>query len=563
MAFIDKKNDDLQNDTELDPIDEILKRINEKRITLPGQDVEETEQDETNPKEPAKEESPKEEPAKEELNTEDTASEDSMPGEPVLDKKAEELSPSGEPDEESDEDEPEEKDNEEEASEEVEENCRCIRCGKRRRDESVSPDYEYCAKCREEMRNAPMSWKGIVCAFCIIIIAGMALLLGANSAVIALPVTEARDYEISHRLNDALDSYTDAQTSADGFNANYKNPFYVCGTKTFVKKMQVTAEASGPLAVGNTLSKAPVKNALNFKSPWQKTLKQYSDAFAVYNTTNTALEPILSEYQNSKASEIPYDKVISQLDALKTGKDAKKYALYIIEFYKASVAERAEKDPEVQLKFLLEVKKLAPKESWLYNAYLADCYQRMKKYDNEIATCNEMIAVNTNDLSAYSLKARALCSQKDFKAALAVCGEAEKNNTSSAALYALKTEVYRRSDNLKEAAAVCEEAIQKNLLSTELYRQQAIVYLLQGNKKAAYGAVYNAYNSAYTNQDITLPLMNTIALCASLAGEKDMYNETVKTLKQYDYELADSVTKCIKGTITPKEIFITGEGDVL
>ena len=138
-----------------------------------------------------------------------------------------------------------------------------------------------------------------------------------------------------------------------------------------------------------------------------------------------------------------------------------------------------------------------------------------------------------------------------------------KYNPANAAGYALNAEIYRRKGDVETAAAVCAEGIAGSEGSTELFRQQAIVLLLKDDIKGAYDAVNNAYNSAYYNQDTTIELINTVALCASLAGETEMFTETVGFIEQNGFKLADNVAQIIAGTKTVQEVFIGGKGDVL
>jgi len=529
LAFIDKKNDEFGTGDDIDPVDEILKRINENQIEM---------------HEAA-------EPAAQETAAEETAQANEVPADAVND---EEQDDTGYEDE-----------DEEEIADESE---RCARCGKRRRDTSVAEDYEFCAKCRQGMLAAPLKWQGFVAAVCAIIIAGAAVVFWAFTAVIALPVFEAGGFfgagglVAEKRLDDALGSYYQAQTEADTLNTQFKmKNLFTPGTKTFVKEMKVTALASGPLSVGQTLS--TIKNEKIYKNIWFKELKPYNEMFAKFNATQAVVGPIVQAYQETEPADVPYDDLVAQLEALKTGPDAAKYELYFIEYYKTYAAVLANKGAETELMHMLAVKELAPQEKWLYNLYLADCYKRLERYDDMIAVCDDIIADNTNSVQAYSLKARAYCTKDDYDKALAVSAEMAKYNPANAAGYALNAEIYRRKGDVETAAAVCAEGLAGSDGSTELFRQQAIVLLLKDDIKGAYDAVNSAYNSAYYNQDTTIELINTVALCASLAGETEMFTETVNFIEQNGFKLADNVAQIIAGTKTAREVFIGGKGDVL
>ncbi len=535
MAFIDKKNDDFGTDSELDPVDEILRQINEKKINMLDADAGQV----------------SDEGAQTIPSTDETGEKEDITEEPGKDTDEVTDEVTGGEAEEDTEDVPED------------ENDRCIRCGKRRRDTSISQDYEYCSKCRLAMLKAPLKWQGFVAAIALIFVAGIAFAISACTAVVALPVTKADEYASQKRMSDALTSYTDAQTQADTLNTQFNmTNLFTPGTKTFVKQMEATATASSPLSVGQTLSTA-INNEKAYKSIWLKSLKPYSDMYTKFKNTQAAVEPLVADYQSAKAADVPYDELVAKMEALKTGPDADKYFDYFIEYYKCYVAVLADKGAETELMHMLEVKRLAPQASWLYNYYLVDCYKRLERYDEMIAVCDEVIAANANSVEAYSLKARAYCSTGSFDKAFAVCDDMDKTNDTSAAAFALKAEIYRRSGDIETSVSLCDQGITGTEGSTELYRQQAISLLLKDDKAGAYEAATNAYNSAYYNQDTTLELMNTVALCASLAGETEKYNETVSALTSNGYSLSESVTQIIDGTKTVQDIFISGKGDVL
>ena len=518
MGFMDDKRDGLDTDSELDPTDEILKRINENEVDLPGDPQAQSNQEETV----------------------ETVVEEAIEDAEIVESETEDL---------------------EDIADESE---RCERCGKRRRDTSIAEDYEFCARCRGEMLVTPLKWQGFVAAVSAIIIAGIAVVVAAFTSVVALPVVEAKGFERDNRLSDALSSYYMAQDEAGKLNEqlNMENLFTI-GTKTFVNQMLLTAKVQSPLSVGQMLGTA-IKNEKSYKNLWLRKLKPYSEILTRFQNTQEAVQPIVADYQESDPKDVPYDEMIAELEAMKTGADAAKYEAYFIEYYKTYVAVLADKGPQVELDHMLAVKKLAPKETWLFNLYIADCYNRLEKYDDMIAVCDEIVAENANSVQAYSLKARVHCTRGEFDKAIAVSEQMDKYNPNNPAGFALAAEIYRRKGDVEKAASICAEGLEKVPGGgTELYRQQAIVLLLKGDKKAAYEAANSAYNSAYYNQDTTLELINTVALCASLAEETEMYEESINFLKENDVELADNVVQIIAGTKTLQDVFIGGKGDVL
>jgi hypothetical protein len=178
-------------------------------------------------------------------------------------------------------------------------------------------------------------------------------------------------------------------------------------------------------------------------------------------------------------------------------------------------------------------------------------------------------------------------SQNNIAQALSVSEEFGKDNAGSAKLYALNTSIYRLSGDVQKALSISEEgaaalkqlneitvsqttaesekqdAAAKLQGSTEFYRQQAIVQLLNKDTKKAFETAQLAYDSSQNYQDTTLELVNTYALCASLASETQAFSSVVDMLNQYGYSLADNVTQIIAGTKTVQDVFVGGKGDVL
>jgi len=379
--------------------------------------------------------------------------------------------------------------------------------------------------------------------------------------------------------------------------------FYTTGTRTYVDKMLASIQNDGFSAAGDSLVNA-YDSAGMLRWPWLSKLQGFYEFYKSFGVdTRAVVSELFQPYQSAEPKDIPFDTLTKDLDALKTGKDAAKHKDYVVEYYKFVIASYSGKKDDELLKLLLNVKKMAPDKPWLYDYDIAYFSINLKKYDDAMKIFDEGIARNRNSLYSYYYKIVVLNKQEKYDAAFRVCEDYKKYNKdedaygfmkaeiySSKALslvddkkfdealkvskdltaavpdspkiFTLNAEIYRRKNDLKSAKKACDDGIKAGG-STELYRQQAILFLLEGKIKDAYEAGETAYQFAYNNGDVTPELFMTVALCASLANEKDTYDYSVTQLSQRGYELSDSVKKCIAGDIKPADIFINGEGDVL
>jgi len=555
LALIDKNNDDNSAGEGLDPAEEIMKRISEVRADS-------------------------DEGVTEYLGEEeevDPVSDDKETGEcldPVCDDKE-----TGELLDTSD----ETGDDTEKSKEDSEDKDLCVRCNVRRRDTSIAEDYEYCSRCRKDMLKVPLKWYSFLIAVAAFLLTVVAFAFAVFSTDVAMAVFEGDILARKDRLNDALASYTEAQDRVDELNSIFGAAFtkddgtgypadesilFSRGRKTLLKELKVTALAKGPLAAGYTLEELKLDEKA-IKKYGFKSLKQYLDMYNAFKVAQEAVDPILSEYQEASPENVPYDELIKKIDELKTGENAGLYEPYFLEYYKTFVAVIAGKGAEAELEHLLSVKSLAPDALWLYGYYLADCYNRLDKYDEMSEVCDALIAVNKNSLQAYSMKGRVYCIRGEYDRAMEISDKMDKYNPENPATYAFKAEIQRRQGDVEAALETAVKGLAQIQEQgpmpgkSELFRQQAIALLLKNDNKGAYNAVNQAYESAYYTGETTLELVNTVALCAWLAEEKEVFEETVGFIERNGYKLSENVTAVKDGEKTVRDIFIGGKGDVL
>ena len=281
-------------------------------------------------------------------------------------------------------------------------------------------------------------------------------------------------------------------------------------------------------------------------------MKTALDRAEQFLATGDAATEILSPYMSMSAQEIPYDDVLAQLEALKTA-DPKEttaaaedttdeaettteaadtdaytpqytgYNTAMVTFYQYYLALISDRPLETQIGFVEEMQSLEPEETWLYATLLGELYAKTGRDIEPI--CEKMLEVNAEDDTPALLRVIALRTAGDYDAAIS------------------------QSEAQIEAG---------NEYAAELYRQIGLCYLLQGDYETAYEKVNEGFH--LTNPSIQL--VNTLALCASAAGEEDAYAEAADLLTNSGYTVSEEVLEYRAGTRTIESIFTEGDLDV-
>ena len=123
----------------------------------------------------------------------------------------------------------------------------------------------------------------------------------------------------------------------------------------------------------------------------------------------------------------------------------------------------------------------------------------------------------------------------------------------------LRAIALRTAGDYDEAVSQSEAQIEAgNEYASELYRQIGLCYLLQGDYETAYEKV----NEGFQTTNPSIQLVNTLALCASAAGEEDAYAEAADLLTSSGYTVSEEVLEYRAGTRTIESIFTEGDLDV-
>ncbi len=404
-----------------------------------------------------------------------------------------------------------------EAEEPFDENL-CYCCQKNERSRERGEDYPYCEACRESMKHRPVRWYMIPV---ILFVAAVIALSGYSMRGIV------SDYTAQASAHKLLLEHHPVQ----GLNAYFDLYGQGVSSKPMLKRMVRALWEFGYIQnVQSILSSEFTEEEIEE----DRTLSRINEKLTAFNTTADAAYAIIADYETKPASEIPYDDLMAQFDALLSGQGATDatgetaspddYDPMIVYYYEFYLAKICGKDIQTQIGYLNQMKDSGSEDyKWLYYPELAKCLGQAGEYDEAFALCDEMLRDNRDDPNAYAARAALYRRQKDYTAAL-------------------------------DAIAAGLEVSENN---PELLRQRAIVYLLQGDTANARTDAETAFNAS-----ATVNTTNVLAVICHAVGDTEKYDETVQFLESYDTQLSDRAQAYVDGELTLEQLFLEGSADV-
>lgn len=411
-----------------------------------------------------------------------------------------------------------------------EELCEC--CGTKRRGTEKNPDSAYCEECETGLRHYPFDILNVI-----LVLAALALVfyggfVFANHTPTYASVLKADKLASENKLYSALDTYTAAANSMLNDHIN--------GELVIKRELMTVYKLGGMNMMPENAKKI---RAFEFNLPHFKALKVSLDEAVNYMAAAAASNEILSPYETVKPEDIPYDKIIADLDALRTqtppapdaeSEDdtsylpvAKQYHPAMISFYQYYTALLAGKDVDTQLQFAEKIREQAPEALWLYGSLLGDLYAKSGK-DVEVL-CKEMEALNVEDDTPNLLR----------------------------------TSSKRISGDFDGSIALAEESIQAGSpMAAEFLRQQALCYLAKEDFASAFQKAQAAFELSYQGASPSVQLCDTVALCALAAGDTKEYETIVKIFADSGMTVSQEVSEYKDGTRTLQQILTEGDCDL-
>lgn len=406
--------------------------------------------------------------------------------------------------------------------------CEC--CEEHHRGTAKNPDSPYCEACDAALRHYPFEFLNVLLVLIVLAVVfyGGYVFAGHMPAFVA--AAKADNAVREHQMYTALDAYSTAaaQMQSDKINGElvYKRQAMALYQIGYVSEMESAADHI---------------NAWEMQLPHFRTLKKALDDAEDLSVTLQAVSALVDPYSTMAASEIPYEEILGQLDALKTAEvttdtqaestgtssgyraQATQYNGAIISLYKYLIALMCEKDLETQIGFAEEIQQDYPQHVWLYGRLLSELYAKAGRDIEPI--CTALTEMNSEDDSVSQARAIALRRQGDYDASIALCEE----------------RIAAGSD-----------------MTYELYRQESLCYLLMGDYQQAYAAA----NSAFQSTSPSIQLCNTLALAALAAGQDDAFAEVKDLLEFNDLSVSTEVTGYQNGTLTIENILLEGDYDI-
>lgn len=454
----------------------------------------------------------------------------------------------------------------------------CIVCGKLRKD---SPSDLYCSVCRKKYLKTSYGFTHILLAAVMIIFASFSYFVCIPTVKQAVQVIKAESYLSDKRYNNAVELCMEIDEENETLNAGFNaviaafnethkaKDFFVTGNRPI--KVIITAYADTMAAddsqistfiqfVDGTIGEKELEKSSNANIK-----KVYDFCKEVQAYTRSISEKWVSFFYtegDSTEQKIKYDEAITFLNSCQNDTTAKKC---MNEYYKAIAGFYANKEPETIYASFEKICEYAGDldyifmQDYLYIAWINEDYERSIRLAEALFEKN----INNTDAFYYAIKANIL--QGDFEAADQRCELMKEENPDGIEYYATKAEILRRMNKFAESVEICKEGI-KLSADAETYRQQAISYMLLDDKTAALEAAKQSYDvclqNAYSGTEISLEVINTVALIGYICEDTELYDEACAILEQSNMTLESKVQNCIKGEITFEEIFMEGTGDV-
>lgn len=419
-------------------------------------------------------------------------------------------------------------DNEEDSASLTEDElCDC--CGEKRRGTEQNPDSAYCADCEDGLRHYPFEFLNIFFVLAILAVVFYSGYVFADHLPTYIDVQKADALISENKISEALGAYATAANTmvSEGVNGElvYQREIQLAFSLGYMEDLEALA--------GNIRS-------WELKLPhFRKTKAALTEAKNILYTAQAAYA-ILNEYDTENTANLPFDEIIGRLTALETAAveqttaaagataadvQPTQYSKAMLDFYKYYIALLCNKDNGIQIGYLEQVWKENPEYVWLYGSVLGNLYA---KTGRDVTEITQLIREKTaDDASADLLVVIANRIKGDYDGVIAQCEALAAKKSSEDIVY-------------------------------ELYRQEALCYLAKGD----YASAYTKASEAYSKYAYSVEVIDTLALCAAVQGNEDVYNEMSKILTDNGFELAEDVRNYKAGSITLDDILLKGDYDV-
>lgn len=416
-------------------------------------------------------------------------------------------------------------------SEELSDDCLCECCGTNRRGTKENPDSAFCAECDRGLRHYPFDFLNVLLVLIALALVFYGGFVFATHTTTYAAVLKADQAYSKKQLHTALESYSAA---TDVMRNNRIN-----GELVYKRELLTLYKLGGMNLLPEIQNRI---KPFELKLPHLRALRLAIDDAECYMATAEAGNALVAPYEAKKPSEIPYDKLIADLEALKTQTPeplerdypegsyipaAPSYRPAMLAFYKYYVALLCEKDVATQLQFAEEIREADPDAVWIYGSLLGDLYAK---------------------------------SGKDVEP---ICKAFEELNSEDDTPDLLRTAAKRIDKNPEEAINLAEKQIKAgSSMASEFLRQQALCYLALEDYESAFQKASAAFEMSFSKGEPSVQLCDTYALCASAAKKSKEYEDVEKIFKESGLTVSNEVQEFRNGTRTLKSILEEGDCDL-
>ena len=409
-----------------------------------------------------------------------------------------------------------------------EELCQC--CGEQRRDKSFGENYEYCRKCREAMRNYPLSIPGIIVLAAMVFVAVVSVIGFASSYSVYDTVRKADGYVSDRRMDSALYLYDDAISTFESASITPKN-LYLKTAKlvyyTMPESIYSFSDVNSRIERGLSDFEMSIPIYSGYKEINREVLTMQSTFSEFYNLMNSEeyIEYDIKDNEQYEELMTAIGSIIDKQVAISVSEGSTEMVdadEAIVRFCQYMVAYTAEKYDD-SYQYMNVVYELEPSYLWLYAYELG------------------IVELQRGDAEKAEVFANALYN----------------SNIELPDAYVLYSSIGRMTGNYKKAIDWADKGIKMLPDDAELYRMKAMALAANGDYEKAKKAV----DEGLEHQQYSYIYMVSLVIENEL-GNKDKVKEIKATMEDEGLEISERTQKYLKGKITAKEMFTEGTGDV-
>ncbi len=410
-----------------------------------------------------------------------------------------------------------------------EELCAC--CGERRKDKSFGENYEYCTKCRANMKKYPLSVQGIIMFVVVLGLAIFSTFTFAQDFKCYDYGYKAEKNRRENKITSAINNYDSCITAFSEKNIHPQRMYLRCAEVVFetMESGENSMEFVSLLiekGLTDTQAKMPIYNS--YVDIYDENRILYSTMQAFYTIIQDekykdyemgdeeTYNEIMDEVEGLIEKEIPIVSMDGKTtDMLKTSEPMVRFCQYMFAYASGEYDESIE--------YMRKVQESAPEYYWLYGYQLG------------------MAELQNGDAEAARKLAENMLSQ----------------NIENPDAYSLHSAIDRMTGKYAGAIKWAEQGLEYNTSDSELYRYKAMAHIANDEYEKAQDAI----NKSIELKEYALAYMTAIVIENEL-GNTDKVKTYKQTLKDEEVEFTDRMNDYLEGKVTAKEMFTEGTGDV-